>query len=121
MKRKVRTDKQVKNLFWIGFVICLIIAVIFSRDISQIFLVAVLWYGYWYMTVKRPHELRKVLEEEARQEAAWREEQERLRQVREAEEAASDGEDEPEEEENEVADGEENAEEPETEEISDEN
>ena len=87
MKRKVRTDKQVKNLFWIGFVICLIIAVIFSRDISQIFLVAVLWYAYWYITVKRPHELRKVLEEEARQEAAWREEQERLRAAKEAEEA----------------------------------
>ena len=97
MRRKVRTDKQVKNLFWIGFVICLIIAVIFSQDISQIFLVAVLWYAYWYMTVKRPHELRKVLEEEARQEAAWREEQERLRAAKEAEEAEIETENEPEE------------------------
>ena len=98
MKRKVRTDKQVKNLFWIGFVICLIIALIFSRDISQIFLIAVLWYGYWYMTVKRPHELRKLLEEEARQEAAWQAEQERLRLEREAAEAETADEETPDEE-----------------------
>jgi len=119
MRRKVRTDEQVKRIFWIGMVICLLIAIFFNEHISQIFLVAVLWYAYWYMTVKRPHELRKVLEEEARQEAAWREEQERLRQMQEAEEAETDGEDEPEEEE--AADGEEAAEESETEEISDEN
>lgn len=85
MKKKVRTDQQVKTIFWVGMVICVAIALFFHEHISQIFLVAVLWYAYWYMTVKRPHELRKLLEEEARQEAAWRAEQERLRAEREAE------------------------------------
>ena len=102
MKKKVRTDKQVRVIFWVGMVVCLAIALFFNEHISQVFLVAVLWYGYWYMTVKRPHELRKLLEEEARQEAEWQAEQERLRLEREAEAAAEEtqaAEDEPENEE----------------------
>ena len=88
MRKKVRTDKQVRTIFWVGMIICLAIALFFNEHISQVFLVAVLWYGYWYMTVKRPHELRKLLEEEARQEAEWQAQQERLRLEREAEAAA---------------------------------
>ena len=87
MRKKVRTDQQVKTIFWVGFVICLLITLLFRRHISEVFLVAVIWYAYWYMTVKRPHELRKLLEEEARQEAEWQAEQERLRREQEAEAA----------------------------------
>lgn len=103
MKKKVRTDKEVKVIFWVGMVICLAIALFFNEHISQVFLVAVLWYGYWYMTVKRPHELRKLLEEEARLEAEWRAEQERLRQEREAAAAAEEDVDEEDETEDDEA------------------
>lgn len=84
MKKKLTPENRLRLIFWVGAAVCAALCLGLKRHISELFLVIVIWYAYWYITLKRKHELEKLREEEARQEAEWQAEQERLRREQEA-------------------------------------